>query len=190
MKRLFFIVPPVVIFILFLAVSCSTVKVIPDGEYRLRKNKITVTNSTKIKEAELLPYVRQKPNSEFLFGWNPFLSIYNWSNGKGNGWDRFVSKLGQAPVVFDSTLVKKSDDNIRAHLKSMGYFNSIVKDSVSFKGKKAYVNYYVWLGNRYKISKISYQIKDSAINEFVMKDTLKSLVRPGKSRKIFIGTTT
>lgn len=180
MKKLFFIVPPVVIFILFLAVSCSTVKVIPDGEYRLRKNKIIVTNSTKIKEAELLPYVRQKPNSEFLFGWNPFLSIYNWSNGKGNGWDRFVSKLGQAPVVFDSTLVKKSDDNIRAHLKSMGYFNSIVKDSVSFKGKKAYVNYYVWLGNRYKISKISYQIKDSAINEFVMKDTLKSLVRPGK----------
>ena len=180
MKRLFFIVPPVVLFLLFLAVSCSTVKVIPDGEYRLRKNKITVTNSTKIKEAELLPYVRQKPNSEFLFGWNPFLSIYNWSNGKGNGWDRFVSKLGQAPVVFDSTLVKKSDDNIRAHLKSMGYFNSIVKDSVSFKGKKAYVNYYVWLGNRYKISKISYQIKDSAINEFVMKDTLKSLVRPGK----------
>ena len=80
MKRLFFIVPPVVLFILFLAVSCSTVKVIPDGEYRLRKNKITVVNSTKIKEVELLPYVRQKPNSEFLFGWNPFLSIYNWSN--------------------------------------------------------------------------------------------------------------
>jgi len=180
MKRLFFIVLSVVLFILFLAVSCSTVKVIPDGEYRLRKNKITVANSTKIKEAELLPYVRQKPNSEFLFGWNPFLSIYNWSNGKGNGWDRFVSKLGQAPVVFDSTLVKKSDENIRAHLKSLGYFNSIVKDSVTFNGKKAYVNYYVWLGNRYKISKISYQIKDSAINVFVIKDTLKSLVRPGK----------
>jgi len=180
MKRLFFIVPPVVLFILFLAVSCSTVKVIPDGEYRLRKNKITVVNSTKIKEVELLPYVRQKPNSEFLFGWNPFLSIYNWSNGKGNGWDRFVSKLGQAPVVFDSTLVKKSDDNIKAHLKSIGYFNSIVKDSVTFNGKKAYVNYYVWLGKRYKISKITYQIKDSVLNAFVMKDTLKSLVRTGK----------
>jgi len=88
--------------------SCSTVKVVPEGEYRLKKNSIEVLNTGRIKEADLLSYVRQKPNSEFLLGWNPFLSIYNWSNGTGNGWDRFVTKLGQAPVIFDSSLVKKS----------------------------------------------------------------------------------
>ncbi len=180
MKRVFFIIPSLIIFIMILAVSCSTVKVIPDGEYRLIKNKIVVLNSKKIKDVELLPYIKQKPNSEFLFGWNPFLSIYNWSNGKGNGWDRFVTKLGQAPVVFDSTLVKKSNDNIKSHLKSLGYYNSIVKDSVITKGKKAYVSYNVWIGNQYKISKISYEIKDSLISDYVMRDTSKSLVRRGK----------
>lgn len=180
MKRIFLIILPLIIYCFLTAVSCSTVKVIPDGEFRLRKNNITILNSKSIKEADLLPYVRQKTNSEFLFGWNPFISIYNWSTGTGSGWDRFVTKLGQAPVIFDSTLVTKSNENIKNHLKSLGYYNSEVIDSVVTKGKMAYVNYDVKLGVQYNISKVQYKIKDSVINDFIMKDTSNSLVRTGK----------
>ena len=76
--------------ILLLIASCSTTKVIPDGSYRLKENILEVTNSDQYpqyKDSELKNYIRQKPNTYFIGQWNPFLYIYNWSNGKNNGWD-------------------------------------------------------------------------------------------------------
>ena len=165
---------------LSLLASCSTVKIVPEGEYRLKKNSVFIPVSSKIKESDLMSYIRQKPNSEFLFGWNPFLSIYNWSDGTGSGWDRFVTRLGQAPVIFDSALVKKSNENISSHLESLGYYNSKVKDSVTLKNKLASVTYTVYPGKRYLISDISYNITDDSIKSFVLKDTSSSLIKTGK----------
>lgn len=169
-----------VLLISLLAYSCSTVKVVPEGEFRLKKNSIEVLNTGRIKEADLLSYVRQKPNSEFLLGWNPFLSIYNWSNGTGNGWDRFVTKLGQAPVIFDSSLVKKSNENIANHLQSLGYYGTTVSDSVSTRGKLAFVKYTVTPGKRYPISDIRYSVNDPAIKDFIINDTASSLIKRGR----------
>lgn len=159
--------------------SCSTVKVVPEGEYRLKKNSIIIPVNSRVKESELVPYIRQKPNSEFLFGWNPFLSIYNWSNGTGNGWDRFVTRLGQAPVLYDSTLVDKSNDNIKSHLESLGYYNSTVNNSVKFKSKLADVTYYVYPGKRYSISSISYDITDDSLRLLILSDSINSLIKKG-----------
>lgn len=169
-----------VLLISLLAYSCSTVKVVPEGEFRLKKNSIEVLNTGRIKESDLLSYVRQKPNSEFLLGWNPFLSIYNWSNGTGNGWDRFVTKLGQAPVIFDSTLVKKSNENIANHLQSLGYYGTTVTDTVTTRGKLAYVNYTVTPGKRYPISDIRYSVNDPAIKDYIINDTASSLIKRGR----------
>ena len=81
------------------AISCSTTKVLQDDQYRLSKNKIEVTNDKSFNITQLQPYIKQKPNSYFIFGWNPFLNVYNWSNGKGKAWDRIVQKIGVPPVV-------------------------------------------------------------------------------------------
>jgi len=156
--------------------SCSTVRVVPAGLSRLKENKIEITNSRKFPVASLEPYLRQKPNSTFLLTINPFLNIYNWSNGKNNGWDKLVKSIGQAPVIFDSTLVVKSKENINNHLVSLGYYNSIIKSSKKTVSKKTTVKYYVTLGNRYKLKSIVYDIKDTAIAKIVYADTLKSLI--------------
>ena len=97
-------------------VSCSTTRVLQDGEYRLARNRITVDNPKEFNVNKLEPYLKQKPNSYFIFGWNPFLNVYNWSNGKGKGWDRFVQKIGVAPVVYDPDMVDSSIDNLKNHL--------------------------------------------------------------------------
>ena len=110
--------------VIFLA-SCSTTRILQEGEERLAKNKIVITNNKSFSSNELEPYIKQSPNSYFIGGWNPFLSVYNWQNGKGKGWDKFVKKIGVAPVVFDSTLVAKSEDNISKHLEYLGYFESL-----------------------------------------------------------------
>ena len=56
--------------------ACSTTRSLHDGEFRLARNKIEV-NDRSFNTRELQTYIRQKPNSSILFGWNPFLTIYN-----------------------------------------------------------------------------------------------------------------
>ena len=98
--------------------GCSTTRMLSDGEYRLARNVIEFTD----KESGLNPkdvqnYIKQQPNSYFIFNWNPFLSVWNWQNGKGRLWDKTMRKLGVAPVVSDPKLIDKSIDNLDNHLK-------------------------------------------------------------------------
>ena len=97
--------------------SCSTTKVLQDNEYRLAKNTIVVENDKHFNTNQLQPYLKQKPNSYFIFGWNPFLNVYNWQNGKGGAWDKLVKKVGVAPVVYDADQVDNSIANLQNRLE-------------------------------------------------------------------------
>ena len=158
MKRarlIFFLIPA-----LLAAVSCSTTRVLQDDQYRLSQNNIEVTNDKHFNTNRLQPYIKQKPNSYFIFGWNPFLSVYNWSNGKGKGWDKLVQKIGVAPVVYDAELVESSITNMENHLKYLGYYDSDVTSSIKVRKKKVKVTYQVTLGKRYPISDIIIDIPE------------------------------
>ena len=166
--------------IILAALSCSTTRVLEDGQYRLAKNKITIENSKTFNPAVLEPYLKQKPNSYFIFGWNPFLNLYNWSNGKGGGWDRFVQKLGVAPVVYDPDMVDSSIENLKNHLSYLGYYNSDVSSSIAVTKKRVKVTYNVTLGKQYPISKITYTLPDNKeFAESFLKDTTNLSIKPG-----------
>ena len=86
------------------------------------------------------------------------MNIYNWSNGKDTGWDRFVKKIGDKPVIFDEELVSTSVSNIENHLKYQGYYNSKVTDSINTKNKKTTVQYNITIGKQYTIDSTEYII--------------------------------
>lgn len=163
-----------------LLAACSTTKVIPEGESRLKENTIKVLNSRSYPASELEPYIKQKPNTYFIFGWNPFLNVYNWQNGKDNGWNHFVEKIGQEPVIFDKSLVKSSKENITNHLEYQGYYNSKVTDEIITKDKKTTVKYNVTLGKQYPIQKIEYIIPDSTLEESFYADSLQNFIKKGE----------
>lgn len=167
------------ILLLVFAGACSTTKVIPQGESRLKANKIVIENSETYPASDLQPYIKQKPNTYFVFGWNPFLNIYNWSNGKNNGWNRFVKKLGQAPVIFDPNLVESSKRNMDNHLVYLGYYNSTITDTVVTKKKKTTVTYRIRLGKQYYIDQVEYIIRDSALRTKFYVDTARSMIKKG-----------
>lgn len=160
--------------------ACSTTRVIPEGESRLRENHIKITNSKSYPAAELEPYLKQKPNTYFIFGWNPFLSVYNWKNGSNSGWDRFVQKIGQEPVIFEPSLVESSKVNIKNHLEYQGYYNSKVTDNVITKDKKTTVNYNITLGKQYPIGEIEYNIPDTLLAEKFYADSLQNVIQKGE----------
>ncbi len=162
------------------SLSCSTTKVLQDNEYRLAKNKIKVNNDKRFNAESLLPYVKQKENSYFIFGWNPFLNVYNWQNGKGKGWDKFVQKIGVEPVVYNSELVDKSIENIKNHLEYIGYYDSKVNSEISVKRKLVKVTYNVELGKQYPISEINLHLpQDTAFREAFLADTANISIKKG-----------
>ena len=96
--------------------SCSTTRVLADGECRLAKNEVRIEGDTRLNAGNLGQYVKQKPNSSLIFGWNPFLNVYNWTGGKDNFFGRLFRKIGTPPVVFNPDLVESSAENMTRHL--------------------------------------------------------------------------
>lgn len=164
---------------LLAAFSCSTTRVLQDGEYRLARNNIEVINDNKFNINEIEPYLKQKANSYFIFGWNPFLNVYNWQTGKGNGWDRFVQKIGVAPVVYDPELVESSIENVTNHLEYLGYYGSTVTAGIDVRRKTVKVNYEVKLGKRYPINEIVFDLPEGEIAADFLADTSNMTVKAG-----------
>lgn len=134
--------------------SCSTTRVLAEGEQRLRRNVVEVTNDRKFDKDEIIPYIKQASEN-----WSPFICIYNWQTGKSKGWDKFVRELGTAPVVYDSTLLNSSVSNIQTHLSYLGYYDSKVSvKTIPARNRNVDVKYSVTLGKRYPISKVTFEV--------------------------------
>ena len=169
-----------VVIAIALVTSCSTTRVLEDGQYRLARNKVEITNDKKFNPKEVEKYIQQKSNTYLFLGWNPFLNVYNWS-GKDTVKlsSRFLRKIGVAPVVYQPSQVDASIDNMKRHLEYLGYYNSDVKSDVEVDGRKVNVTYTVTLGNRYKIDKITFSVPEGEFSEDFFADTLNLSVKPG-----------
>ncbi len=161
--------------------SCSTTRALPEGTYRLAENRILIDkNKSDVLTSDLAPYVKQRSNTYFLLGWNPFLNIYNWAKpGSEDGWSRFCRKIGQAPVVLDEGSIAGSRKNLEERLRYLGWYNSTVESQLDLRGRKAVVTYNVHPGNRYKIDDIRFHLSDSG--DFA-KDFLRDTVHLGIHR--------
>jgi len=163
-----------------LSFSCSTTRVLEDGQYRLAANKVEVKGDSKFNPKEIESYIKQKPNSYIIFGWNPFLNLYNWS-GKNpdKAVNRFIRKMGTAPVIYQPSQVESSTENIKRHLEYLGYYGSDVRSDIEVKGKKVKVTYSVTLGKRFRIGEITYSVPDGEFKDDFLADTSEITVRSG-----------
>ena len=163
-----------------LSFSCSTTRVLGDGQFRLADNKVVVDNDRKFNTKEIESYIKQKPNSYIIFGWNPFLNIYNWSGKNADkGINKFLRKIGTAPVVYQPSQVEASVENINRHLEYLGYYGSDVRSKVRVNGKRVTVTYSVTLGRRYRIGNVSFAVPDGEFKEDFYADTAAVSIRPG-----------
>ena len=161
--------------------SCSATRVLSEDQEWLAKNKIVVQGDKRYNGRELQPYLKQKENNSFLFGWKPFLYVYNWQDGKGKGWDKFVKKLGDAPVIFEENLVSGTERSMLTHLNYTGYYHSKVRSEiVRKKPKEVTVTYYVQPGQRRRIDSLVYLLpSDSTLRAIFCADTVNSTIRKG-----------
>ena len=160
---------------LLAASSCSTTRALQDGEYRLRRNKIEVTNDDEFNTNVLTPYIKQRS-----IGWTPFMTVYNWTNGKGKAWDKLVQKVGVAPVVYDASMVDESIEGIEKHLEYLGYYGSKAESQINVNKRRVDVTYKVTLGKRFPISDINLTLPSRGeFREAFLADTSAMTIRKG-----------
>lgn len=163
--------------------GCSSTKHVPDGKYLLDNVKIEVTDTKDINQADLYNYLRQAPNHKVLGFAKLQLSTYNLSGNDTTKWyNRWFRKLGQAPVIYDPDLTDASATQLRRALVNRGYMDAAVTyDTLPSPAKKKMnVNYHITAGTPHRISSITYNIPDPAIDSIITSSNrLQSVVKPG-----------
>ena len=150
--------------------SCSIRKYVPEGKYLVKKNIIVVnSDSTGINKSKLADYISQKPYKDGLESDIPIWLFYKAKkNPDSKFWKWLDKSLGKEPIYYEKADVNYSSKQIALYLGNIGYPNSKVSSSITTKRNKATVTYTVNPSQPYRISKIDYQIDDSATEHYVM----------------------
>jgi outer membrane protein assembly factor BamA len=164
---------------LVIVISCSPARHIEEGKYLL--NKSTIKTDTKvIDKDEMKRYEKQTPNKKILGIIKFHLFLYNLASPQSNKFpSTWFRKIGQEPVIWDSTLINRTTEQFRILLENKGFYYAKVKDTVVLKRKRANVTYTAILNNPYRLNSIDYIFEDESMSEIVLKDTANRLIKVG-----------
>ena len=195
-----------------LIVSCNAVKNVPEGDYLLSNNEITV-DSIENKEPKIRSLLYQHPNNRVLT--IPFsLHIYNFADAKPDstfqkwlykkperekrmihfysqkqvtkieegyiGFNQWIQKVGNAPVIIEDDKLKKSLDRIERYYASFGWFNTKARFVVdTLENKHASVKYIVERHKPYIIGSINKEISSPVVDSLYQLSKNDSFLKEG-----------
>ena len=165
------------IFLLVLLFSaCSLTKFVPENEYLLDKVKI----KNEIKELEvsgLKEYLRQTPNPAVFGGPRISLNVYNMAGRDSSKWiNRTLKRIGTEPVIYNSSLMTMSVQQLQKAVQNKGYLNAKVQSDVKFNGKKAEVLYTILSEKPYRIANYTIDLPTDSLKAIAL-DPLRSLIK-------------
>lgn len=165
--------------VLLFASSCSSTKYVPDGKYLLDDVRIQ-TDSKEVKPSDLSLYIRQNPNSKWFSLIKTQLYVYNWSGRDSTKWiNRVLRRMGDAPVIYSEEETERTSRELAKAVQNMGYMGATVKTEHSVKKKKLKLVYKVNSGKPYKIRSLQYDVADARVKEYMLRDSLSTLLHEG-----------
>ncbi len=153
--------------------GCVSSRHVPEGGLLLDQVKIRVdstANGPQIDTQQMEAYLRQEPNHRMLWSIKFRLGFYNLSgNDTTKFWNRWVRRLGEPPVVYDSALTAESAEQLRKVLVNKGYLKAAVKaDTIpNYSKRKVKVNYTLSPGEAYTIDSIAFDIADKGVDSLI-----------------------
>jgi len=111
-------------------------------------------------------YIKQKPNKKLLGITRIGLRSYKFGARFPNSrFSRFFQiKIGESPVILDSSLIESSVIGIKNYLKTQGYYTPEISYEVKGRIHKKKVSYIVKPNNPYKIKDVSLHIADRILD--------------------------
>ncbi len=159
--------------------SCSVSRFIPEGEYLLDQVSVQ-TDSREIASADLSGYVLQHPNSRwFNLMKVPMSPWYISGTDSTKRMNRFLHKLGQAPVIYDSQKAQTTRKDMELAVRNMGFLHADVEVQEQVKRKKIKVTYNVKTGERYHVDQLYRYVGDSAVAALIDSAEAESKLHPG-----------
>ena len=151
------------LFVCVFLTGCSVNRFIPEDEYML--NHVSIRSDNKdFKTTSLNGYVGQHPNNKWFSLIKVPLYIYSLSgNDSTKRFNRFIRRLGEPPVIYDSVMSQKTRQNIQNAVQNMGYLNAKVELFEVTHNNRIDIRYYVLPHQRYKVSEIQKDIQDLTI---------------------------
>lgn len=163
--------------------GCSSTRHVPPGKYLLDEVKINLNDSTgKLSEQQLKTYIRMQPNHKMLWATKFRLGIYNMSgNDSTKWWNKWVRKLGEPPVIFDSVATEADASQLRKAMMNAGFLNATASiDTISNRHKrKMKVEYNLIAGRPHVIRSVEYNFPNDTLRDIIMKDSSHFIVKPG-----------
>lgn len=150
---------------LLLLCACSSKRHLEDGEYLLDKISM-VQDSTKVNTSMLSGYLLQQPNSRWASLFKLPLGIYLMSNPKSNtSFQRFLRRMGEAPVVYDSLQAERGRIRMEDALFNMGYLHAHIGMEKKYHKHKVRVRYSLHPNRRYYVDSIAVEVHDTTIGK-------------------------
>jgi outer membrane protein assembly factor BamA len=162
--------------------SCYPTRNVPADSYLYLKNSYKIKNG-KIESHDINSYFKQKTNSKVLvirpYTW--FYDIGTIFKDSSKVYNFFTKSIGEAPILYDTSLVDPTMENISQHLKNLGYYNASISAKIITKKylKTAKVKYIIIPNEPYRINKFSFDIENRTVKSFVLADWGKSLLDTG-----------
>ena len=165
-----------------------------EGEYLVSKVKIEFVKDTAqsaknqldyAKKEELQNIIKQKPNKKLFGVFSLATNLYAYGKRKDNWFRRWIMKMGDEPIILDSSKTLNTTNQLRISLIKNGYFLNETKDSIIITDsskRKATVNYYIKLNQPYVVKDtITWNIRDSKIAKTIVNSSKNSKIEIGKN---------
>ncbi len=162
--------------------SCSATRHVPRGKYMLDDVSIEISGDKSVSSHDLINYLKQSPNHEVLGFWKLQLGTYNLSGKDSTKWyNRWVRRMGQAPVIYSQPLTDASVRQLRLALVNRGYLEAeVTADTMMMPAeKKIKVAYKINTGEPRRIAIIRHEIPDSAVRKLILADSAQFSIHPG-----------
>lgn len=115
---------------------------------------------------EMETYIKQKPNFKTFALFKLPLFIYNLSGSDTTKWiNRTLRNAGDAPVLYDSTMLDQSVIDLKRMMTNKGYLNATVTPIVKLNKKKAKIVYDIKAGEPYRINSYKIDVNDSVMKK-------------------------
>lgn len=163
--------------------ACSSSRHVAAGNYLLDAVNISINDSTdSFNEQEMSAYLRQLPNHKMLWSIKFRLGVYNMSGADTTRWwNRWIRKLGEPPVIYDSTLTKTGREQLLKAMVNKGFLDAeVLTDTIRDDNKrKLKVLYTLIPGEPHLINNINYVFEDTVLRKLVMRDSSRFSVKKG-----------
>ena len=166
-KFINWLISPFLLCSLLLLSGCRTSRFIPEDGYLLTATSI-ISEEKDVKTDELQAYIPQRPNSKWFSFLNVPLGLYSFSGRDSTKrFNRFLRRLGEAPVIYDHERAQQACDNMKLSVRNRGYLNAEVELQEKIKGKHMKVLYRVIPHQRYYIRNIAFNVQDENLRHTI-----------------------